>query len=703
MDIDAFSDQLIDLGIKGKGDRAKLMGLYAFNAFYNADKERLDDVLEGIVDAPNYPITGIYLNDKLEEDTVEVDIAYCPTDAPSFKLQEVRKLISNASYIIENVKKRVFASGNEKAESVLSDYLHPEEGEVPPFLIRVLTNVDLGESKEWDTRGVIEGTNVGVKGLRVSCQISFGHDIENDIGSNKAPFDSVADGFLLVDDPANKMSYGDNSIVVSVSAKSLKALWKSDGNKGLLAMNLRYYIKSGTIDGKIQDTIADCPSDFWYLNNGIIIVCDSFGFIGNRLKMTNFSIVNGGQTTRMIGEMPFDEDFYLLAKVIRVSGNKEEKNLFVSRVAEASNTQKPIKAKDIIANRVEQRNLKSTLADFGIALEIKRGEKTAKASFPEAWQRSKNNELAQDIYAFVFLEPGPARNNVSKILQDESKYALIFQKHTYEPLFIKNLLFLEKAYRKYASQIKKRSDETDPVKKGLVNNGMYYCLAVIGYILKAVYCKAFVDESRRLKGTSRKADIQGEQAFDHPFIDEGVSYGEFQKKAVDIFDNVISYIIKPVFDSCRAEKPELSYSNWTKTNTGFYSIVNRLEASYLEAKDDYLIKLVGKSFAKISEEQMEKDDKLFEVNVKANEDDNRAAKDDLDNSAKQIIDELMVLRLEYSKKEKISEKKLLTDKMIEKVAFQKPTTPSALRKIVSDMASYYMTEAILEVVLKYSH
>ena len=60
----------------------------------------------------------------------------------------------------------------------------------------------------------------------------------------------------------------------------------------------------------------------------------------------------------------------------------QEKNEFIAKVAEASNTQKPIKAKDIIANRIEQRNLKTMLAENKVFIEVKRGEKCFHEQYP---------------------------------------------------------------------------------------------------------------------------------------------------------------------------------------------------------------------------------------------------------------------------------------------------------------------------------
>ena len=186
-------------------------------------------------------------------------------------------------------------------------------------------------------------------------------------------------------------------------------------------MNLRYYIKSANIDAKIQESIQKDGKDFWYLNNGIIIVCNDYNIVNNEVFLKQFSIVNGGQTSRMIGTTPFEEDFFVCCKIIKNTfDTPQEKNVFIAKVAEASNTQKPIKAKDIIANRVEQRNLKTLLSENKVFIEIKRGEKCYHEQYPEPWQRTKNNELAQDLYSFVYLEPGPARNSISSLLSNVS-------------------------------------------------------------------------------------------------------------------------------------------------------------------------------------------------------------------------------------------------------------------------------------------
>ncbi len=704
MDINAYPAALQELGLTDKGDRHKLVGLFAYNEFFNADAQYADEVNDGIVVSPNYPISGIYLNNELEEDALEIDIAYFPDSASGFRIQDVLEEISQTLLIVDNIKNRnQYGSGNDKAESILRDYLHPEEGEKPlPIVVRVLTNLDLTEKEEYEVSRKIENIDPSIKGLKVSTTICFGHQIIDSIASNKEPFDCVREGTLEVDKEENKMAYGQDSIVVNVSAKSLKELWKKEGKRGLLAMNLRYYIKSKNIDEKITDSIMDDPQDFWYLNNGIIIVCEGYSFKGNTLKLQNFSIVNGGQTTNMIGTTPFDTDFYLLAKIIVIGKENEDKTSFVSRVAEASNTQKPIKAKDIIANKVSQRNLKLSLAKENIFIEIKRGEKPQKDIYKEPWQRTKNNELAQDLYAFVYLQPGPARNNVSKILQDETKYEKIFEKHEYDPLFIKDLLYLEKAYRKYASSVtNKKNEYIDATKRGLVKNGMFYCLALIGYLLKILYNPLYGETLQKYSGMKKKDLYRAEQAFNLGFIDQRKGYGDFQKEAIILFNIIFDNFIINAFKAAKEERPELAYSNWTKTNTGFESILNNMSLGITMAGgENFAVKAIRPFFRPISEKEMLLGEKLYEKNIKSIE---GARIENISQEDESLRNELMMLRYNVSSSKHIPEKKILTDKALENIVFQKPLTHSELRKYVSGDTDYFIGKEILAIVLKYIH
>ena len=51
------------------------------------------------------------------------------------------------------------------------------------------------------------------------------------------------------------------------------------------------YEEVAEIDEKIEDSIIYDHENFWFLNNGITIVCDDFKFVDNEIHLTHFSIL----------------------------------------------------------------------------------------------------------------------------------------------------------------------------------------------------------------------------------------------------------------------------------------------------------------------------------------------------------------------------------------------------------------------------
>ncbi|MCR4998021.1 MAG: AIPR family protein [Butyrivibrio sp.] len=101
--------------------------------------------------------------------------------------------------------------------------------------------------------------------------------------------------------------------IVNVSALSIKKLY-AQHHTNLLARNLRYHVSGANVDKAIEESINNNPEWFWLKNNGITIICDDFDLDGKEVKLTNFSIVNGGQTTYKIARnknISEEYDFYL--------------------------------------------------------------------------------------------------------------------------------------------------------------------------------------------------------------------------------------------------------------------------------------------------------------------------------------------------------------------------------------------------------
>lgn len=236
---------------------------------------------------------------------------------------------------------------------------------------------------------------------------------------------------LKIDRSHNVLDFSENdesgecdAAVCNISASSLKHLYDKYGN-GLLGQNLRYYIRKRDVDNAIDNTIRNDPQNFWYKNNGITILCDDFDFSGDRLKMRNFSIINGGQTTYKIGNnagVNEDRDFYLTCKVIR---NKDGDPDFALNIAQATNSQKPIRKSDLKSNTPEQQHFYHSLSNLGVFYQMKRGD-LVQGKDLEKYQKTKLDEVLKLALACVYQLPGTSRNHPS----------LGFDDQYYNPLFL---------------------------------------------------------------------------------------------------------------------------------------------------------------------------------------------------------------------------------------------------------------------------
>ena len=701
MNLKDYAKTIGDLGATNKGVPLQLTTLMAFYDIYGGDLNQIDDLNDGIANdlGRGIPVLGVFLSTAYEEDTVVVYTYYEPSSG--FSIQEVEKRVKDAATFVSNVVVGRFTIGNSNAETLLQEYLSKDdEDNVRPVLIKVLTLSDLPEVEAYDAKGKIGSMNLSSRSVHVEAELDFGVDIAKTIESNLAPYENVPAGELRLDRPNNVLRFEDKSFVCNVSAKSLKDLWDKEGNKGLLAMNLRYYIKNASIDGNVERSIRNNPGDFWYFNNGIIIVCDSAALEGDVLRLKNFSVVNGGQTTRMIGTTPIGQDFYVLAKiVINRFEDQEKKALFVSQVAEYSNTQKPIKAKDLIANRPEQRLLKSALLKEGVFLEIKRGEKPI-GSFSEPWQKMKNQELAQILYAFVFLHPGPARNNVSKMLQNEQKYELIFRKHEYSFPFLKSLLFLFKALKSYKRKAGK-DEEADATSRGLAKNGVFYALATIGYLLKRRYCPAFADNCRKSgSNASFYKEATEEQAFDFGFLPPLYenNFKLFLKDSFRFFDYLFGTLIRPTFESQKEDNASTTPANWTKSDTGFTKIERQIETNIASLGETFFDQKLFGLFLAPNDKMREPADDLYRNLREGNKVFKTSRGTPMSEDDGQLRNALLVFREDYATKKHIAPNRVFTEAVLNKLVAEKPVTSDQVRSILPPTSYFYVGPQIVKII-----
>jgi hypothetical protein len=146
------------------------------------------------------------------------------------------------------------------------------------------------------------------------------------------------------------------------------ASWAKHG-RPLFDKNLRYFRPATDVNEAIGSTLENSPTNFWYFNNGITILCKTLdkAVIGadkhdiGLFDCTGVSIVNGAQTVGVIWELARRNEAcvngltaWIQARMISL---KDCPDGFGTAVTRAANTQNPIRHRDFAALDPEQHRL----------------------------------------------------------------------------------------------------------------------------------------------------------------------------------------------------------------------------------------------------------------------------------------------------------------------------------------------------------
>lgn len=413
--------------------------------------------------------------------------------------------------------------------------------------------------------------------LSLDDNVLFGDEIEYEVRNTNSACGEVRRDMLRLDKPGNVCRYG-NALVVNVTAASLRRLYQTYRYRGLLSQNLRYFVKMPRVDDAMVATITEAPEDFWYLNNGIIISCKSYTLDGDRLELESFSIINGGQTTHNIGELPEElirGALMVPCKVIPMKpGMKADARLdFIAEISEASNTQKPIKAIDAVANRREQRKLKQWLVKdkaCPIFYQAKRGETFDRRAFQEPWQKLESGTFAQCLLAFFYQYPGTARNQKARLFSDDALYRQLFFEPFPEPEAVRdlNVLYITAyAFTKSFRQPVPRADTVGTIRRGLATNGLFQLMACVGVLCKLLHETARANASGA-PGPVLDAARIGLASPAYPFLNRGGA--PHYAKLTELLDYCLETFIRPGYeDYLSTQNGGNAFSNFTKLD-GYY-------------------------------------------------------------------------------------------------------------------------------------
>ena len=332
---------------------------------------------------------------------------------------ELEKMYST----VQNFKRAHTGSYNDRVKKALQNALDrlPEDSQ-DSIEYNVFTTADI------DIKGLERKINNTQHDFPTDAVTIFTADeIEKAIQRQQETIKTVKYEKIKIDQANNYLEYESNDlqgIMCNVLSTSIVQLYNKYAGEGLFDLNIRRYIRSTLVDNGINKTLDSDRENFWFLNNGIIIACTEYEVDGNTVKLSEFSIVNGGQTTTLISTYKGtnSQAFYIPCKIVATKRD-DEADSFYTKIAEATNSQKPIYPRDLKSNSPEMISLQRMLKQNGVYLEIKRGYKpkwTYKTSI-------KNDELGQLILSFALQQPGTSRSGKKKIFDTPSTYDRIFK------------------------------------------------------------------------------------------------------------------------------------------------------------------------------------------------------------------------------------------------------------------------------------
>ncbi|MER5668827.1 AIPR family protein [Streptomyces mirabilis] len=291
---------------------------------------------------------------------------------------DVSAVIRGLDYLLELEFDR-FGSKIDRHAAAIDSALNSPSPKVT-LILALVTGTDLHPN----TRSLLE-EEIGKHNLDddlVDYKIVNLRDLHREIlgehGERKVDLDVQVQGAGKVTDPFLAY-YG------TVSAEEI-AEWYGVHGRHLTARNIRDALDVSDVNEKIRTTLVKEPEYFWYLSNGITLICDRIrkhgkgapaSGVGSGFRLEGASVINGAQTVsaiyRAVRQKPGKATSGRV--LVRIISLEEAPEGFGDRITVAANTQNPTEERDFRSRRPEQFDLRHDFAlSLGLNYVIKRGE-----------------------------------------------------------------------------------------------------------------------------------------------------------------------------------------------------------------------------------------------------------------------------------------------------------------------------------------
>lgn len=317
-----------------------------------------------------------------------------------------------------------------------------------------------------------------------------------------------------------------------VEASTIAEWFRKYGMR-MLIKNIRQYDSDTQINRFISTTLKTRPDDFWYFNNGIILLCKkvqkTLAHGSKRAKgvfnLDDVHLVNGAQTFGCIGDasLSYSEEIanaFIMVKIIEL-GDADEK--YYKEITRFSNTQNKIIDKDFAALDPNQERLRTELKMDGIEYVYKFGDKLK--------NESKGFDIQEATIVLACAQPEVeftliAKTNLGKFWSDidDKNYTRLFN-HTLPATYLWNLVQIKRLIElKLISHQKNDLDDDFTLRsKRIIIHGK---LMIIHKVLSYLDKKSIFENSFNWQDLKQKIELNTVKIA-----------GELTKAKADLFDD----------------------------------------------------------------------------------------------------------------------------------------------------------------------
>jgi len=285
-----------------------------------------------------------------------------------------------------------------------------------------------------------------------------------------------------------KSSGNIKTVIGAIAAKDFVELIKDPNdpnsvNEQIFNENVRIYKPKHRVNKAIIETAVGPENyQFFYLNNGITILCDKVHYAPFTrdpiLNLVNFQIINGGQTSHSIFEVnKQDPDKLETIEILLRVCEADSKDPISQKICETSNSQIPVGNRDLHSNDLIQQKLQEEFEALGYFYERKPNQHS---NIPK--RKVINNELLGQLFMAYHLDmPSEAKNNKAKVFSD--LYDSIFNEDIINAAELLRLYKLYIPLLDMKKDIQRKKRRKDPVneKEAFISRATFHILNGIKY------------------------------------------------------------------------------------------------------------------------------------------------------------------------------------------------------------------------------